>query len=55
MDIEVCCNGDVVMLGPTTSIAAMILGVEGSGGAEDAGAVSNGAVVVGAGTEDART
>ena len=32
----------------------MVLGAEGSGSIEDAGAVGNGAVVAGAGTEDDR-
>ena len=32
----------------------MVLGAEGSGGTEDAGVVGNGAVVAGAGTDDAR-
>ena len=31
----------------------MVLGDEGSGGTEDAGAVGNGVVVAGAGTKDA--
>ena len=31
----------------------MVLGAEGSGGTEDAGAVGNGAVVAGVGTDDA--
>ena len=32
----------------------MVLGVEGSRGTEDAGAVGNGAVIAGGGTEDVR-
>ena len=32
----------------------MVLGAEGSGGTEDVGAVGNGAVEAGAGTNDAR-
>ena len=55
VDKETYCGGGVVVLGPATSAGAMVLGVEGSRGADDAGAVGNRAVVVGAGTEDART
>ena len=55
VDIEICCDGSVVMLGLTTSVGAVVLGAEGSRGAEDAGSVGNGAVVAGVGTEDART
>ena len=54
-DIEICCDGDVVMLGLATSEGAEVLRAEGSIGAEDVGAVGNGAVVAGAGTEDAGT
>ena len=55
-DIEICCDGGAVMLGPTTSVGAEeVLGDEGSGGAEDVGVVGNGVVVAGAGTEDAGT
>ena len=39
VDIEIYCDGGVLMLGPTTSAGAMVLGAEGSGGAEDVGAV----------------
>ena len=55
VDIEICCDGGAMMLGPTTSVGAMVLRAEGSGGAEDARAVGNGAVVAGDGTEDAGT
>ena len=44
-----------MMLGSTTSIGVVVLKAEGFGGAEDAGAVGNGAVVAGVGTEDAGT
>ena len=43
------------MLGPTTSVGTEVLGAEGSGGIEDAEAVGNGAMVAGAGIEDAGT
>ena len=55
VDIVLCCHGGAVMLGPTTSVGAMVLGTEGSRGAEDAGVVGNGVVVAGAGTEVAGT
>ena len=44
-----------MMLGPATSVGAMVLGAEGFGGTKDAGAVRNGAVIAGAGGEDAGT
>ena len=50
VDIVICCGGGVEVLGPATSIGAVVLGVEGSGGAEDIGVVGNGV-----GTEDAGT
>ena len=53
VDIEICCDGGVVVLGPATSVGAVVLGVEGSGGTEDAGAVGNGAVIARAGTDEA--
>ena len=53
MDIEICCDGGVVVLGPATSVGAVVLGVEGSGGTEDAGAVGNGAMIARAGTDEA--
>ena len=43
------------MLSSATSTGVVVLGAEGSGGAEEAGAVGNGVVVAGAGTEDAGT
>ena len=52
VDIEICCDGGAVMHGPATSVRVVVLGAKGSGGAEDAGAVGNGAVVARAGTED---
>ena len=55
VNIEIYCGGGAVVLGPSTSIGAVELGAEGSRGAEDAGVVGNGAVVAGAGTEDAGT
>ena len=48
-----CCGGGVDELGPAKSVYAVVLGAESSRGIEDAGAVGNGAVVAGAGTEDA--
>ena len=44
-----------MVLGPATSTRVMVLGFEGSGGVEDAGAVGNGAVEVRAGIEDTGT
>ena len=41
------------MLGPSTSAEVMVLGAGGSRGGEEAGAVGNGVMVAGAGTEDA--
>ena len=55
VDIEICYDGGDVMLDPVTSVVVVVLGAKGSGGAEEAGAVGNGAVVAGAGTEDAGT
>ena len=40
------------MLGPATSAGAVVQGARGFGGGEEAGAVGNGVVVAGAGTED---
>ena len=40
-DIEICYDGGVVMLGPTTSVGAEVLGAEGSGGVEDVGVLGN--------------
>ena len=55
VDIETNCDGGAVVLGPATSARAVVLGAEGSEGVEEAGAVGNGVVVDGAGTEDAGT
>ena len=55
MDIEIYCDSGVVVLGQKTSAGDVVLRAEGIGGADDAGAVGNGAVVAGAGTEDAGT
>ena len=44
-----------MVLGPATSKGAVVLGAEGFGGAEDAGAMGNVAVVAEAGTKDAGT
>ena len=55
VDIEICCDGSVVMLGLVTSVGAVVLGAKGFGGVEDAGVVGNEAVVAGAGTKDAGT
>ena len=55
MDIEIYCGGGSVVLSLATSTGAMVLGAKGSRGAKDAGVVGNGAVEVGAGTEDAGT
>ena len=41
------------MLSPATSTGAVVLGAGGSRGGEEAGAMGNGVVVAGAGTEDA--
>ena len=51
----ICYEGDAEVLGPATSVRAVVLGAEGSRGVEDAGAMGNGVVVVVAGTEDAVT
>ena len=53
LDIEICCGGSVVVLGPATSVGVVVLGVEGIGGTEDAGAVRNGLVIAGARTDEA--
>ena len=55
VDIEICCGGRAMVLSPATFVGVVVLVVEGYGGTEDAGAVGNGAVIVGAGGEDART
>ena len=43
-----CCDARA-----TTSVGAVVLGVEGSGGTKDEGAVGNGAVIAGVGTDEA--
>ena len=53
VDIEICCGGGAVVLDPATSVGAVVLGVEGFGGTEDVGAIGNGAVIAGAGTDEA--
>ena len=55
VDIEIYRGGGAVVHGLATSAGVVVLGTEGSGGAEDAGAVGNGAVVAGVGIEDAGT
>ena len=55
VEMVICYRGDAEVLGPATSAGVVVLGAEGSGGAEEAGAVGNGVVVVEAGTEDAET
>ena len=42
VDTEISCDGCAMMLGLATSVGAVVLGAEGSRGAEDAGAVGNG-------------
>ena len=49
VEIMIYCEGGAEVLGPSTSVG-VVLGTEGSGGAEEAGAVGKGA-----GTEDAGT
>ena len=44
MDIEIYYGGGAVVLRTTTSVGAVVLGAEGSEGAEDAEAVGNGVV-----------
>ena len=51
----ICCGGDAKVLGPATFVGDFVLGPEGSGGAEDVGAMGNGVVVARAKTEDAGT
>ena len=55
VEMVICCGGDAKVLGPATSAGAVVLGAEGSEGAEDAGVMGNGVVVTGAGTEDVGT
>ena len=42
VDIVICCGGGAEVLGPAISIGVVVLGAEGSGRAEDVGAVGNG-------------
>ena len=53
VEMVICCGGDAEVLGPATSAGDVVLGAGGSGGGEEAGAMGNGVVVAGAGTEDA--
>ena len=55
MDIEIYCGGGAMVLCPTTFAGPVVLGAEASGGAEDVGAVGNGAVEAGDGTDDVGT
>ena len=55
VEMVICFGGDAEVLGPVTSVGALVLGAEGFGGEEDARAVGNGVVEAGAGTEDAGT
>ena len=55
VEMVICCEGDAEMLDLATSVGAVVLGVEGSGGVEDTRAMGNRVVVAGAGTEDAGT
>ena len=55
VDIEICCDSGAMMLGLATSIGVVVLGAEGSAGVDDAGAMGNEAMAVGAGTEDVGT
>ena len=55
VDIKICYGGGAVVLGPATSIGVVVLVVKGSRGIEDAGAIGNGALIVGARGEDAGT
>ena len=54
VEMVICCRGDAEVLGPATFAGVVVLGAGDSGGGEEAGAVGNGVVVAGAGTEDAR-
>ena len=55
VEMVICCGGDAEVLGPVTSVEVVVLGVEGSRGAEEAGAVGNGVVIARVVTEDTRT
>ena len=48
VEIMICYGGDAEVLCPATSTGAVVLGTEGSGGAEEEGFVGNGVVVAGA-------
>ena len=50
--IETYCDDGAVALGPATFARAVVLGAEGSGGAEDVGAEGSGVVEAGAGAEN---
>ena len=52
VEMVICCGGDAKVLGPATSVGAVVLGAGGSRRGEEAGAVGNGVVVDGARTED---
>ena len=39
VEMVICCGGDAKVLGPATSVGAVVLGVGGFGGGEEAGAV----------------
>ena len=45
----ICFGGDTEVLGPATSVGAVVLGAEGSRGAGETEALGNGVVVAGAG------
>ena len=53
VDIEICYDNGAVVHGPATSVGAVVLGVEGPRGIEDAGVVGNGALIAIAGTDEA--
>ena len=55
VEMVICCEGNAEVLGPATYAGVVVMGTEGSGGVEDAGAVGNGVVVAGAGIEDVGT
>ena len=51
VDIGICCGGGAKVLGQATFVGAVVLGAEGSEGAEDARAVGNGARTEDSGTD----
>ena len=55
VDIEIYCGGSATVLDPATFAGAVVLRAEVFGGVEDVGAVGNGEVEAGDGTEDAGT